>query len=191
MEPAPATRRTSPEAAFRRGLRLPDATMLVVGSMIGSGIFIVSADIARIMGSPGWLLLVWLASGVLTMIGALSYGELAAMYPRAGGQYVFLREGLGPLPGYLYGWTLFLVIQTGTIAAVAVASVPGEVETIGMSPLSQADDASVEGALSSRRPPRRRAARPPRATSLPSRRARRAARAGARWSPRCAARRRR
>ena len=95
--------------------------MLVVGSMIGSGIFIVSADIARTMGSPGWLLTVWLATGVLTMLGALSYGELAAMYPRAGGQYVFLREGLGALPGYLYGWTLFLVIQTGTIAAVAVA----------------------------------------------------------------------
>lgn len=95
--------------------------MLVVGSMIGSGIFIVSADIARTMGSPGWLLTVWLVTGVLTLLGALSYGELAAMYPRAGGQYVFLREGLGSLPGYLYGWTLFLVIQTGTIAAVAVA----------------------------------------------------------------------
>lgn len=95
--------------------------MLVVGSMIGSGIFIVSADIARTMGSPGWLLAVWFATGVLTLLGALSYGELAAMYPRAGGQYVFLREGLGALPGYLYGWTLFLVIQTGTIAAVAVA----------------------------------------------------------------------
>jgi APA family basic amino acid/polyamine antiporter len=95
--------------------------MLVVGSMIGSGIFIVSADIARTMGSPGWLLTVWLVTGILTLLGALAYGELAAMYPRAGGQYVFLREGLGALPGYLYGWTLFLVIQTGTIAAVAVA----------------------------------------------------------------------
>ncbi|HET6616606.1 MAG TPA: amino acid permease, partial [Gemmatimonadota bacterium] len=102
-------------------MSLTDATMLVVGSMIGSGIFIVSADIARTMGSPGWLLAVWFATGVLTLLGALSYGELAAMYPRAGGQYVFLREGLGALPGYLYGWTLFLVIQTGTIAAVAVA----------------------------------------------------------------------
>jgi APA family basic amino acid/polyamine antiporter len=112
-----------PEAGPRleRGLTLLDATMLVVGSMIGSGIFIVSADIARNMGSSGWLLLVWLASGVMTLFAALSYGELAAAMPRAGGQYVFLREGLGHLTGFLYGWTLFLVIQTGTIAAVAVA----------------------------------------------------------------------
>src|SRR5438128_7651469 len=95
--------------------------MLVVGSMIGSGIFIVSADIARTMHTSGWLLLVWAATGILTLFGALSYGELAAAMPRAGGQYVFLREGLGHLPGFLYGWTLFLVIQTGTIAAVAVA----------------------------------------------------------------------
>src|SRR5687768_3468655 len=95
--------------------------MLVVGAMIGSGIFIVSADIARTMGSPGWLLAVWVATAVLTLFGALAYGELAAAMPKAGGQYVFLREGLGPLTGFLYGWTLFLVIQTGTIAAVAVA----------------------------------------------------------------------
>lgn len=108
-------------ADLRAGLSLLDATMLVVGSMIGSGIFIVSADIARNMGSPGWLLVVWVATGIITLFGALSYGELAAAMPKAGGQYVFLREGLGPMTGFLYGWTLFLVIQTGTIAAVAVA----------------------------------------------------------------------
>ena len=94
--------------------------MVVVGSMIGSGIFIVSADMARTIGSPGWLLVAWLITGVLTIVGALSYGELAAMMPRAGGQYVYLREAFSPLWGFLYGWTLFLVIQTGTIAAVAV-----------------------------------------------------------------------
>jgi basic amino acid/polyamine antiporter, APA family len=106
---------------FVKALTLTDATMLVAGSMIGSGIFIVSADIARTVNSPLWLMLAWLAAGVITMLGALSYGELAAMYPRAGGQYVFLRESMGPLMGFLYGWTLFIVIQTGTIAAVAVA----------------------------------------------------------------------
>ena len=106
---------------FKPQLTLLDAVMLVVGAMIGSGIFIVSADIARTMGSSGGLLLVWAVTGLLTLFGALSYGELAAAMPKAGGQYVFLREGLGPLPGFLYGWTLFLVIQTGTIAAVAVA----------------------------------------------------------------------
>ena len=95
--------------------------MIVAGSMIGSGIFIVSADIARQVGSAGWLLVVWLITGALTVIAALSYGELAAMMPRAGGQYVYLREAYSPLWGFLYGWTLFLVIQTGTIAAVAVA----------------------------------------------------------------------
>ena len=94
--------------------------MVVVGSMIGSGIFIVSADMARNVGAPGWLLVAWIVAGVLTVIGALSYGELAAMMPRAGGQYVYLREAFSPLWGFLYGWTLFLVIQTGTIAAVAV-----------------------------------------------------------------------
>jgi APA family basic amino acid/polyamine antiporter len=95
--------------------------MLVAGSMIGSGIFIVSADIARQVGSGGWLLTAWVVTGALTVSAALSYGELAAMMPRAGGQYVYLREAYGPLWGFLYGWTLFLVIQTGTIAAVGVA----------------------------------------------------------------------
>src|SRR4051812_31781827 len=94
--------------------------MVVVGSMIGSGIFIVSADMARTVGSPGWLLVAWLVAGVLTITAALSYGELAAMMPRAGGQYVYLREAFSPIWGFLYGWTLFLVIQTGTIAAGAV-----------------------------------------------------------------------
>ncbi len=109
------------EQKLVRGLGLLDSTMLVAGSMIGSGIFIVSADIARLVGSAGWLLVVWAVTGVLTMVAALSYGELAAMMPRAGGQYVYLREAYSPLWGFLYGWTLFLVIQTGTIAAVAVA----------------------------------------------------------------------
>ena len=113
--------KSAADSGFRRALTLRDATTLVIGSMIGSGIFIVSADIGRTMGSVGWLLLVWVASGLMTLFGALAYGELAAAMPRAGGQYVFLREGLGPLPGFLYGWTLFVVIQTGTIAAVAVA----------------------------------------------------------------------
>jgi APA family basic amino acid/polyamine antiporter len=102
-------------------MTLTDATMLVAGSMIGSGIFIVSADIGRTVGSPFWLLMAWLVAGLVTVLGALAYGELAAMYPRAGGQYVFLRESMGHLMGFLYGWTLFIVIQTGTIAAVAVA----------------------------------------------------------------------
>ncbi len=108
------------EEKFVRGLGLLDSTMIVAGSMIGSGIFIVSADMARQVGSPGWLLVAWLLTGFLTMVGALSYGELAAMMPKAGGQYVYLREAFSPLWGFLYGWTLFLVIQTGTIAAVAV-----------------------------------------------------------------------
>ena len=112
---------TASTGGFVKALSLTDATMLVAGSMIGSGIFIVSADISRTVGSPLWLMLAWLAAGVITMLGALAYGELAAMYPRAGGQYVFLRESMGPLMGFLYGWTLFIVIQTGTIAAVAVA----------------------------------------------------------------------
>ncbi len=106
---------------FVRAMTLTDATMLVAGSMIGSGIFIVSASISRAVDSPLWLLIVWGLTGLITLLGALVYGELAAMYPRAGGQYVFLRESMGPLMGFLYGWTLFLVIQTGTIAAVAVA----------------------------------------------------------------------
>jgi APA family basic amino acid/polyamine antiporter len=106
---------------FVKALTLTDATMLVAGSMIGSGIFIVSADIGRTLGSPGWLLLAWVVTGIITVCGALAFGELAAMYPRAGGMYTFLRESMGPLMGFLYGWTLFIVIQTGTIAAVAVA----------------------------------------------------------------------
>jgi APA family basic amino acid/polyamine antiporter len=108
------------DTEFHRGLGLYDSTMVVVGSMIGSGIFIVSAEMARQVGSPGWLLGAWILTGVLTVVGALSYGELAAMMPRAGGQYVYLREAFSPLWGFLYGWTLFLVIQTGTIAAVSV-----------------------------------------------------------------------
>ncbi len=108
------------DTEFKRGLGAFDATMVVVGSMIGSGIFLVSADMARVLGSPGWLLVSWLITGALTLAAALSYGELAAMMPRAGGQYVYLREAFSPLWGFLYGWTLFLVIQTGTIAAVAV-----------------------------------------------------------------------
>src|SRR5229473_5061389 len=107
-------------SGFVRGLGLFDSTMIVVGSMIGSGIFIVSADIARQTGSAGGLLTAWVITGVLTVSAALSYGELAAMMPRAGGQYVYLREAYSPLWGFLYGWTLFLVIQTGTIAASSV-----------------------------------------------------------------------
>jgi len=110
-----------PTREFQRELRRLDSTMIVIGSMIGSGIFIVSADIARTVGGPGWLLMSWVVAGVLTVIGALSYGELAGMLPRAGGQYVYLREAYNPLVAFLYGWTLFTVIQTGTIAAVAMA----------------------------------------------------------------------
>src|SRR5712671_477636 len=105
---------------FIRGLGLLDSTMIVAGSMIGSGIFIVSGGISKQVGAPGWLLVVWIVTGLLTVVGALSYGELAAMMPKAGGQYVYLREAFSPMWGFLYGWTLFLVIQTGTIAAVAV-----------------------------------------------------------------------
>ena len=117
---APSSTATTLDTEFHRGLGLYDSTMVVVGSMIGSGIFIVSADMGRNIGSPGWLLVAWLVTGVLTCVGALSYGELAAMMPRAGGQYVYLRESFSPMWGFLYGWTLFLVIQTGTIAAVTV-----------------------------------------------------------------------
>ncbi len=106
---------------LERGLGLLDATMIVVGSMIGSGIFITSAESSRLVGSPGWLLVAWALAGVLTITGALCCAELAAMWPRAGGQYVFLREAYGPSLGFLFGWSLLLVIQTGTIAAVAVA----------------------------------------------------------------------
>src|SRR6266571_2468635 len=108
------------EHGFVRAIGLFDGTMIVVGSMIGSGIFIVAADISRQTGSPGGLLLTWILTGLLTISAALSYGELAALFPHAGGQYVYLREAYSPLWGFLYGWTLFLVIQTGTIAAVAV-----------------------------------------------------------------------
>src|SRR3954466_14927364 len=104
-----------------RGLGQLDATMIVIGSMIGSGIFITSAESARLIGAPGWLLAAWALAGLLTITGALCCAELAAMMPRAGGQYVFLREAYSPLFGFLFGWAIFLVIQTGTIAAVAVA----------------------------------------------------------------------
>src|SRR6201981_230275 len=110
-----------PQVGFVNAISRLDATALVVGSMIGSGIFIVSAEILREVHAPGLLLVVWAASGVVTLMGRSPYGELAAMCPKAGGQYVYLREGISPLFGYLYGWTLFVVIQTGTIAAVAVA----------------------------------------------------------------------
>lgn len=108
-------------ADFTPTLSLLDATMIVAGSMIGSGIFIVSADITRNVGSAGWLIAVWLITGFMTLIAALSYGELSAMYPKAGGQYVYLKEAFNPLAGFLYGWSFFTVIQTATIAAVGVA----------------------------------------------------------------------
>lgn len=107
--------------SFKPTLKLLDATMLVAGSMIGSGIFIVSADITRNVGSAGWLIFVWLITGFMTLIAAMSYGELSAMYPKAGGQYVYLKEAYNPLIGFLYGWSFFSVIQTATIAAVGVA----------------------------------------------------------------------
>lgn len=106
---------------MKRELGLLDATLIVAGSMIGSGIFIVSADIMRNVGSAGWLIAVWLITGLMTLIAAVSYGELSAMFPKAGGQYVYLRESYNPLIGFLYGWSFFAVIQTGTIAAVGVA----------------------------------------------------------------------
>src|ERR1700739_202666 len=99
---------------LQRGLGLFDSTMIVAGSMIGSGIFIVAGEMAREVGSSGWVLLAWVIAAVLTIAAALSYGELAAMMPQAGGQYVYLREAFSPLWGFLYGWTLFMVIQTGT-----------------------------------------------------------------------------
>src|SRR3954452_11066840 len=112
---------THQNTEFVKGLGLTSATTLVMGSMIGSGIFIVSAEIAREVNSPALLIGAWLVTGFMSIVGALSYGELAAMMPKAGGQYVYLRESLGSLWGFLYGWTLFLVIQTGTVAAVGVA----------------------------------------------------------------------
>ena len=119
---APDVTPVTPQARqFVRGLNLFDSTMIVVGAMIGSGIFIVSAEMSRQIGSAGWLLIAWLVTACLTIAGALSYGELAAMMPRAGGMYVYLREAFSPIFGFLYGWTLFGVIQTGSIAAVAIA----------------------------------------------------------------------
>ena len=112
---------TTSNGSLTKGLGLVDSTTLVMGSMIGSGIFIVAADISRQVQSPGLLMMTWFVTAILTLIAALSYGELAAAMPHAGGQYVYLREAFGPLYGFLYGWTLFMVIQTGTIAAVAVA----------------------------------------------------------------------
>lgn len=112
---------TEQTAAFKPTLGLLDSTMIVAGSMIGSGIFIVSADITRHVGSAGWLIMVWLITGFMTLTAALSYGELSAMFPKAGGQYVYLKEAFNPLAGFLYGWSFFAVIQTATIAAVGVA----------------------------------------------------------------------
>ncbi len=109
------------KTGFKASLGLTDATMIVVGSMIGSGIFIVSADITRNVGSAGWLILVWVITGLMTLTAAVSYGELSGMFPKAGGQYVYLKEAYNPFVAFLYGWSLFAVIQTGTIAAVGVA----------------------------------------------------------------------
>src|SRR5881392_2371777 len=112
---------TDQTTAFKPTFGLFDSTMIVAGSMIGSGIFIVSADITRNVGSAGWLIAVWLIAGFMTITAAVSYGELSGMYPKAGGQYVYLKEAYNPLAGFLYGWSFFAVIQTATIAAVGVA----------------------------------------------------------------------
>src|SRR6188768_174137 len=112
---------TEQNPSFKPSLSLFDATMIVAGSMIGSGIFIVSADMLKDLGSAGWLLAAWVVTGFMTLTAALSYGELSAMYPKAGGQYVYLKESYNPLIGFLYGWSFFAVIQTATIAAVGVA----------------------------------------------------------------------
>ena len=117
----PSVTSKTPPQEFVRGLNLFDSTMVVISVMIGSGIFIVSADMSRLINSPGWMLMAWVLTGVLTIAAALSYGELASMLPHAGGMYIYLREAFSPLWGFLYGWTLFTVIQTGTIAAVSVA----------------------------------------------------------------------
>src|SRR5437763_1904921 len=119
LDPSAPEPTSTPKLARELG-RL-DATMIVMGSMIGSGIFLTSAESARLVGSPGWLLAAWALAGVMTISGAACCGELAAMMPHAGGQYVFLREAYGPALGFLFGWSLLLVVQTGTIAAVAVA----------------------------------------------------------------------
>src|SRR3984957_17751779 len=121
MATTDTTINTDAKSGFVKGLGLTGATTLVMGSMIGSSIFIVSADVARQVKSPGLLVVCWIVGALLPLIAALSYGELAAAMPHAGGQYVYLREAFGRLWGFLYGWTLFVVIQTGTIAAVAVA----------------------------------------------------------------------
>src|SRR5437870_8468913 len=112
---------TEQQPHFKPSLGLFDGTMIVAGSMIGSGIFIVSADITRNVGGAGWLILVWALTGFMTLTAALSYGELSGMFPKAGGQYVYLKEAYNPLIAFLYGWSFFAVIQTGTIAAVGVA----------------------------------------------------------------------
>src|ERR1700758_5479732 len=112
---------TKAPVKLKHELGLLDGTMLVAGSMIGSGIFIVSADITRNVGSAGWLIAVWLITGFMTLTAALSYGELSGMFPKAGGQYIYLKEAYNKLIGFLYGWSFFAVIQTGTIAAVGVA----------------------------------------------------------------------
>ena len=112
---------SNPNTGFKPSLSLLDATMIVAGSMIGSGIFIVSADITRNVGSAGWLIVVWLITGFMTLTAAISYGELSGMFPKAGGQYVYLKEAFNPLIGFMYGWSFFAVIQTATIAAVGVA----------------------------------------------------------------------
>src|SRR6185437_8827716 len=112
---------SSGQTTFKPSLGLLDGTMIVAGSMIGSGIFIVSADITRNVGSAGWLIVVWLITGFMTITAAVSYGELSGMFPKAGGQYIYLKEQYNKLTGFLYGWSFFAVIQTGTIAAVGVA----------------------------------------------------------------------
>src|SRR6202789_4330755 len=112
---------TTKTTVFKPSLGLVDGTLIVSGSMIGSGIFIVSADIIRNVGSAGWLIAVWAITGFMTLTAALSYGELSAMFPKAGGQYVYLKEAYNKLIAFLYGWSFFAVIQTGTIAAVGVA----------------------------------------------------------------------
>ena len=122
LTPAESDRSAAPDPpGFKRGLGLFDSIMVVVGIMIGSGIFIVPAEMSRLIASPGWLLVAWGVTGVLTIAAGLTYGELAAMMPEAGGMYIYLREAFSPVVGFLYGWTLWLVIQTGTIAAVAIA----------------------------------------------------------------------
>ena len=130
------------ERGFVRGLGLFDSVMIVAGTMIGSGIFIVSADMSRDIGSPGGLLVAWAFAGFLTVAAALSYGELASMMPHAGGMYVYLREAFSPIWGFLYGWTLFGVIQTGTIAASTPSAGIHDGRADSGSPLSMSSDAS-------------------------------------------------